>query len=355
MKKRTFLCGPVEIPDFVLKSLHRESFSHRTPEYEDIHRDVVALMQKVFGTSRDIYVVTASGTGAMEASITNCFSPGDHVVVPIVGNFSTQFSTMLQKFGLKVTEVPFEYGASADPSVVEPYLKEDVKGLFVVHNESSSGVSNDLEAFGKLTRDTPILLVTDSVSGAGGLPLKMDEWGVDIVITASQKCLMSPAGLSFIALSAKAEAAMEHSSFPSYYFGLDRFKEKSVIHQTPTTPGIYTLIAVQRALHYLNEEGFEQALQRTKSNAERLRQGLKELGLDLVAKDGAIASDTLSTVRVPDAKDFRKKLKEKGFIIAGGLPPHTEDTVRIGTMGYVFKEDIEALLSAIKEVLNHDS
>lgn len=351
MKK--LLCGPVEIPRFVLESMDFPSFSHRTPAYEQIQAKVEAQMQQVFGTKQDVFVVTSSGTGCMETAILNCFSPGDHVVVPIVGNFSQQFATMGKTFGLEIEEVLFDYGQSADVERVKNHITDKTKGVFLVHNESSSGVMNDLQAFGQMLKSTNAILVVDSVSGAGGLPLAMDDWGVDVLITASQKCLMAPAGLAFIALSDKAWGHYETSRFPKYYFDLKRFRQFNEVHQTPTTPGIYTLLAVSAALDYLEKEGFANVVARTKANAELLRAGLADLGFKLIVKDGATPSDTLSTVSVPEKADYwRQALKDKGYLVAGGLAPYKADTFRIGTMGYVFEDDIRGLLQALKEVID---
>lgn len=351
MKK--LLCGPVEIPQFVLDAMDTPSISHRSPEYEKIQKEVEMGMQEVFGTLQPVLTVTSSGTGCMEAAIINCFSPGDHVVIPIVGNFSKQFSSMASEYGLDVEEVPFEYGQSADPVRVGPHLKPDTKGLFVVHNESSSGVTNDLKGFGALVRDHKAILVVDSVSGAAGLPLEMDGWGIDILITSSQKCLMAPAGLAFMALSEKAWQRCERSGFPRYYFDLRRFRKFNQDNQTPTTPGIYNLMAVASALQFIRKNGVGDVVNRTAENAALLRSGLKEIGLELVAKEDAIPSDTLTTVLVPGkSAEWLSALKEKGFQVAGGLAPYKEDTFRIGTMGYVFREDIEGMLSAAREIQN---
>lgn len=351
MKK--FLVGPVEIPEEVLDSMHQPSISHRTPAYEKVHQKVEAQLQKLFGTEQEIMINTSSGTGSMEAAIANCFSRGDHVLVPLMGNFSRQFATMCRAYHLDVETIEFEYGESADPAVVEEHLKPETKGIFLTHNESSSGVMHDLEAFAKLTRDRDCLLVVDSISGAGGLPIQMDAWGVDIIITSSQKCLMSPAGLSFMALSDKAWKRTETSDLPRFYFDLQRQREFNKKHQTATTPGIYNLFAVSKALDMMEAEGFDAVQARSKRLADKLRSGLKAMGFKLFAKPQALASDTLTTVYLPgEAKIWHEKLKQKGFLVGGGLVPYQEDTIRIGTMGYVFDQDIDELLEAMKELLD---
>lgn len=349
MKK--LLVGPVEIPNFVLEAMNYPSFSHRTPEYEKIQKKVENQLRKVFGTTQEIFVLTSSGTGAMEASIANCFSPGDHVLVPLVGNFSRQFAHMAKAYGLDVEEVVFDYGEAANPERVKKLIRPDTKGILLTHNESSTGIQNDLEAFGKITRNTDVLLIVDSISGAAGLPLFMDNWGIDVLLTASQKCLMSPPGLSFISLSDKAWRRVEESTLPKFYYDLKSYKKFNEVHQTPATPGIYTLLAVSAALDFIEDEGYEEVWERTASNAEKLRTGLVEMGFQLFVKDLESASDTLTTVYIQGrSKQVQQKLVEKGFLVAGGLTPYAEDTLRIGTMGYVFMQDIDELLEAMKEV-----
>lgn len=258
MKKEVvMMVGPTAVPDRVLDSMHRKSISHRTPEYCEIQARVSQGLKKVFGTNQEVYTLTSSGTGAMEAAIQNCFSFGDEVIVPVLGVFSSQFADMAEAYNLKVVRDEYELGEAADLDRVMALVTESTKGIFIIHNESATGVYNDLEAFGEALKDRDILLISDSVSGAGGLEMKMDQWHIDILLSSSQKALMVPAGLAFIALSDKAWKATETSDIPKFYFDLNKAKNFYQIDQTPNTPGVYNVFAVDEALKMIFEEGLD--------------------------------------------------------------------------------------------------
>lgn len=352
MKKEiVMMVGPTAVPERVLKAMNRNSISHRSEEYCKIHERVVKGLQKLFGTENEVFILTSSGTGAMEAAIQNCFSPGDHVVIPVIGTFSEQFAKMAEAYQLKVTRVEFELGEAAQVDRVMEYVREDTKGIFVIHNESSTGVTNDLESFGKALEGRDALLITDSVSGAGGLEMKMDEWKIDIVLSGSQKALMVPAGLSFISLSQKAWKATESSKLPKYYFDLKKAREFQKINQTPNTPAVYNVFAVEEALNMIFEEGLENVYRRHIDNTNQIIEGVRNLGYDIFPKDDKYASKTLTAVYAPGkAKKIVKGLKEQGVIVNTGLFPIEEDVFRVGVMGYVYKDDVEGFLEALSRL-----
>lgn len=346
------MIGPTAIPYRVLKAMNQISISHRSKDYSTIQERVTTNLKRVFRTENEILVLTSSGTGAMEAVILNCFSPNDEIVVPVMGKFSEQYAQMAEIYGLKVKRVMFELGETADVDKVMEEVTKTVKGVFLVHNESSTGVFNDLEAFGKAIKDTDAILVTDSVSGLGGLEIRMDEWNVDVVLTSSQKAMMSPAGLAFVALSDKAWEMVEYSSFPKYYFDFKRASEFNKKHQTLTTPAVYTIFAVDEALKMILEEGLDNIYLRHKKNTRRLLDGIKEIGLELFAKDEKFASPTLTAVHVPGkSKYFVNELAKRDIIVGGGMPPLTEDVFRVGTMGYVSEHDITVFLHELRDVV----
>ena len=346
------MVGPTAIPDRVLKALNRKAFSHRAPEYAEIQKRVTDNLKKVFNTDNEVLVMTSSGTGAMEAVIQNCFSPGDEVVVPVMGGFGEQYAHMAEIYGLNVKRVKFEWGETADVSKVISEVSSSAKGVFLTHNESTTGVFNDAEAFGKALKNTDKLLVVDSVSGFGGLEIKMDEWGIDVILTSSQKALMSPAGLAFVALSPKAWKATESSKFPKYYFDFKLASEFNKKHQTLATPAIYTLLAVDEALKMMNEEGLHNIYLRHKENTRILTEGIKEMGLKPFAKDEKFASPTLTAISLPGkAKYIVNELSKRNIMINGGLGALADDYFRVGVMGYVSKYDVLAFLDALKEIL----
>ena len=352
MKKEvSMMVGPTAVPDRVLKAMNRKSISHRSPEYDEVHKRVREGLKKLFNTKNEVFILTSSGTGAMEAVIQNCFSFDDEVVVVVMGTFSKQYAKMTKAFQLKVIEVEVELGEAADVEEVMKHVTPNTKGVFVVHNESQTGVTNDIAAFGKALKDTNALFITDSVSGAGGIEMKMDEWNIDVVLTGSQKSLMVPAGLAFLALSDKAWKATENSNIPKFYFDLNKAKDFQEINQTPNTPAVYNVFAVDEALKMLFEEGLDNVYKRHIENRDMIIEGIRKLGYETYVKDEKTASKTLTTVYAPGkAKEIVSGLAEQGIIVNGGLPPIAEDVFRVGTMGYVHKEDVEAFLEALEKI-----
>lgn len=352
-KKIQLMVGPTTIPNRVLHAMNRQVISHRCEEYFEIHERVEDNLKKLFQTKNDVLILTTSGTGTMESVIQNCFSPKDKVVVPIIGNFSERYAKIAEVYGLNVKRVNFELGETANVGRVMEQVDVDTKGVLLVHNESSTGVYNDLEAFGKALKDTDTLLVTDSVSGAGGLEIKMDEWNVDVALTSSQKALMAPPGLGFVCLSDKAWEAVEKSKFPKFYFDYRKAKESNKTYQTPWTPAIFTVFAIDESLNMILEEGLDNLYSRHKKNTELIIEGVNKLGLSIFPKDKNYASPTLTCVSVPGkSKTIVKNLAEEGIIVNGGLAPLAEDTFRVGTMGYVSENDVAAFLYALEKVLN---
>lgn len=351
-KERLMMVGPTAVPERVLNAMNKPSISHRSGEYVEMHERVVHGLKELFQTKNEVFIITSSGTGSMEAAIQNCFSFGDEVVVPVIGNFSKQFADMAEAFKLKVIRVEFPLGERAEVEEVMKHVTKDTKGVFVVHNESSTGVFNDLEAFGKALKDTDALLVADSVSGAAGLPVKMDQWGIDILLSSSQKALMVPAGLSFISLSEKAWDRVESSDIPNYYFDLKKSRDFQSKHQTPNTPAVYTMFAVDEAIKMILEEGIENVYKRHEENTQKIIKGVKEMGLGIFPKDEKYASRTLTAVYAKDrAKELVKGLEEEGIVVNGGLGSMAEDVFRVGTMGYVYEEDVDAFLQALEKLV----
>lgn len=352
MKKEVvMMVGPTAVPNRILRAMNKPSISHRSAEYCEMHGRVTEGLKKVFGTKNEVYIFTSSGTGAMEAVIQNCFSFGDEVVVPVLGTFSAQFAAMAKAYKLKVKKVMFELGEAADVQRVMENVTAATKGVFVIHNESSTGVFNDLEAFGEALKDTDALLISDSVSGAGGLRMKMDEWHIDVLLSSSQKALMVPSGLSFLSLNDKAWERTKTSDIPKFYFDMDKMKTFQNVNQTPNTPAVYNVFAVDEALKMIFEEGLDNVYKRHEDNTKAIIKGIRELGYDIFPKDENRASRTLTAVYAPGkAKQIVAGLKEQGIVINGGLPPIADDVFRVGTMGYVYSEDVEDFLEALKNI-----
>ncbi|MFZ2257744.1 MAG: alanine--glyoxylate aminotransferase family protein [Clostridiaceae bacterium] len=348
MKQRIMMVGPTVVPERVLNAMNRPSISHRSPEYMEVHKRVRQGLKQIFQTENEVFILTSSGTGAMEAAIQNCFSFGDEVVVAVLGIFSEQFAQMAEAFQLKVKRVAVAPGERVNVDELMSHVSPATKGVFIIHNESSTGVFNDLKAFGDRLKDTETLLIVDSVSGAAGLPVKMDEWHIDILLSSSQKALMTPAGLSFISLNQKAWSRVETSNIPKYYFDLRKARDFQEKNQTPNTPAVYNVFAVDESLKMIFEEGYDNVLARHEANTQRLINGVKELGYGILPVEEAAASRTLTAVTAKgQAKNIVEFLEREGIIVNGGLGALAEDMFRVGIMGYVLPEDVDAFLSVL--------
>lgn len=353
IKNTYFMVGPTAIPERVLHAMNRQIISHRSQDFYEIFERLTNNLKKIFQTKNDVLVLTCSGTGAMEAGIQNCFTAGDNIVVPIIGEFSERYAIMGEKYGLDVTRVEFELGETANVEKVMQFVTTSTKGVLVVHNESATGVFNDIKAFGKALNDTEALLICDSVSGMGGLEMKMDEWNVDVAFTSSQKALMSPPGLGFISLSEKAWKVVEHNNNKNFYFDLLDAKKFHKLNQTPWTPAISVIIGADEALTMILEEGTDNVYNRHINNSILVREGVKKLGFDMFPKDLNYASTTVNTVSAPGkAKQIVNELKKHGVIISGGQGILGDDTFRVGTMGYVSETDVASFLYALDKVIN---
>jgi aspartate aminotransferase-like enzyme len=350
-KELIMMIGPTAVPERVLQAMNKPSISHRSPKYCEMHKRVEEGLQKVFGTKNRVIILTSSGTGAMEAVLQNCFSFGDEVVVPVLGTFSGQFAKMAEAFNLNVKKVMFEPGEAADVKKVMEHVTPSTKGVFVIHNESATGVFNDLKSFGEALKGSNALLVCDSVSGASGIEMKMDEWNIDILLSSSQKALMVPAGLAFVSLNEKAWERTKSSDMPKYYFNLSMYREFNEVNQTPNTPSVYLMFAIDEALKMIFEEGLDSVYKRHEENTKRFISGIRELGYDILSKDDDRASRTVSAVYAPGrAKEIVSYLQNNGIIVNGGLPPLAEDVFRVGIMGYVYSKDIETILGALRKM-----
>lgn len=350
-KKIQLLVGPTALPHRVTQAMDSEAYSHRSKKYQEIQHSITENMKRIFKTEQDVLMLTTSGTGAMEATIQNCFSPGDEVIIPINGAFGELFYQVAKGYDLNIIRVEFDYGDEQNVEEVLKRVTSQTKGIFVTHNESSTGVVNNIEKFGTALADSDILLVVDSVSGAGGINIEMDNWRIDVLFTASQKALMAPPGLAFVALSDQAWTRVEEVGNPRYLFNF--LKDREYVHRDLTvhTPATHTMLALHESLNMIFEEGLENVLTRHQKNAEMVRTGIKELGFQLFVKNEACASPTLTSVSIPEkAGYYVNELAKQNIIVGGGKSPLNKDTLRIGTMGYVSENDVAALLKALEKI-----
>jgi len=351
--------GPVPISEEVLMEHGRPLMHHRSPEFSKIFIEVTDKLKKFMQTSNDVLILTSSGTGAMEAAVTNAFSVGDKVLVVNAGNFGERFKKISAKFGLNVIALDYEWGDNANPADVKKSLDEnpDIKGVMVQHSETSTGVINDIEAISKVVKGYPALMIVDAISGIGASELKVDEWSLDIVCGGSQKALSAPTGISFISMSPRAWEAVEKSNIPKFYFDLTAAKKyaEKTPPQTPWTPGISIIVAMNKALDMFFEEGRENVYRRHRTLAMAVQRACEKLGLELLVKDPGKRGVSVTSINVPegiDGKLLTKTMRVKyGVTVAGGQGKLTGLIFRIGHLGYVGIFDVLIAISALEFAL----
>ncbi len=351
--------GPTPLPPTVLAAMNRQMISHRSEDFAHLFAEVREGLAHVFQTQNDVLILVASGTGGMEAAIVNLLSPGDHVLAITIGNFGDRFVSIARAHGAQVTELAFPWGQAAAPEHIAEALDADpkVRAVLITHNETSTGVAQDLSRLSQVVREhrPDALILVDAISSLGALPLSTDEWDIDVVITSSQKALMTPPGLAFVSVSPRAWAAYERAQMPRFYMDLGRLKERADASSShPFTPAVSLFYALSEALRLIKEEGLDNIFQRHQEIGQFVRSKVKDLGLELFA-DPRYASNTVTAIVVPEgvnADGVLKRLKDDyGVLLATGPGKVRGKIWRIGHMGYVSRADMEEALVAFEEVL----
>ncbi|HXK32740.1 MAG TPA: alanine--glyoxylate aminotransferase family protein, partial [Dehalococcoidia bacterium] len=346
-------------PDDVLQAMSRQMINHRGPEFAEIIARITTGLQELFQTKNDVLTLTSAGTGAIESAVVNTLSPGDRALCVSIGVFGDRFADIAQTYGVDVEKVSFELGTAADPEQVADALKKDpsYKAVMVTHNETSTGVTNDLGAIAKAVRAVrpDILILVDAISSLGSVPLPIDEWDLDVVFTGSQKGWMVPPGMSMVAVSARAWDAIAKARIPRYYFDYTKAKSYLEKGQTPWTPAVSVYFAMDVALAKLRQEGLPAIHERHARLGQFTRDNVKSLGLKLLAKDERYASNTVTAVWVPDGVEgpaLNKMMRtEYNTVLAGGQGSLTGKIFRIGHLGLVSQEDLQACFDALKQAL----
>lgn len=351
--------GPTPVPPSVLREHSRPMMNHRGPEFKALQDECIAGLKQVFQTKDDILILTCSGTGAMEAAVVNTCSPGDLVLGCSIGVFGDRFAKIASAFGAQVEKMDFEWGKAVDLNRLQERLKKDgerkIKAVLVTHNESSTGVTNDVQAIGKVVREHGALLLVDAVSSLAAIDLKTDAWGIDIVASASQKALMNPPGLGFVSVSERAWKAYETAKMPRFYMDIKAAKEYLERGQTPWTPALPQMFGLQVALKTILSEGLQASFDRHRRMGQAARGGVTAMGLKLFA-DPAHASNTVTAIYSPAGLTpaaIRKHLLEKYSVVLAGGQQRLQDSIfRIGHMGYTSDTEVLACLSALGTALN---
>ncbi len=351
--------GPTPLPPEIMAAQAQAMVNHRGPEFAAIVKRVTLRLGYFFQTTSPVMTFPASGTGGQESTIANLFSPGDHVVAIIIGNFGNRLAKIASIYGLQVTRLEFPWGEAAEPAAVEERLQglPPFKGVLMTHNETSTGVTNDIEALTTVIRrhSPDTLIAVDAVSSLGSVPLEMDAWDVDVVFTGSQKGWMTPPGVMMIAASPRARAASKEAKLPRFYFDWGLALKKLEVWQHPSTPAVSLFYALDVALEMMLAEGREAIFERHAQAGTYVRGRAKAMGLQLLA-DHKYASNTVTAVKTPegiDTKALLKKLREQDGVVLAGGQDHMEGKIfRVGHLGFFCEADLVETMDKLEARLH---
>jgi aspartate aminotransferase-like enzyme len=351
--------GPTRVPERVLRAGARPMIHHRTPEYSAELATILELLPPLFGTRETVLPVHATGRGAMEATLCNLLAPGDAIGVCANGRFGELWGKLGDSLGLRVHRIATNWDADVEPADVARLLSEhpDIRAVAMAYGDTSTGVANDVAGVARITRAHDVLLLVDGVSSIGGMPFAFDEWGVDAAITASQKCLMSSPGVSFVVLSERARAANANAGFPrSYWDFAETRRAVSKPRPEPTgTPPVHCVMQVAEALRMIHEEGIDTVLRRHADMAAMVHRAMAASGLMHQCPSLTRRSTTVTAIALPPGHppaQVRDAMRARGLLVAGALEHFQPTAVRIGHMGDIRPADVERTLDGLRDVLS---
>jgi len=348
--------GPTPLPDEVLKAMTKQMINHRGGEFGQMLNGITDSLKQLFQTKNDVILLTGSGTAGLEAAIVNTLSPGDTVLSAANGVFGDRFASIASQFGAEVIPLRFELGKAVDADTVRQALQKEphIKAVLVTHNETSTGVTNDLARISSIVKEFNKLLLVDAISSMGSIDLPVDEWHCDVAVTGSQKGWMAPPGVAMISVSEQAWQAHSEAKMPRFYWDFTKAKSYAEKGQTPWTPAVTTIYALSVSLQMMLKEGLANIIARHARVAQAARDGVKSLGLSLFAEEG-YASNTITAVAATDGLDAKKLLKilreEHNVVLSGGQQSLDGKIFRIGHLGWVTEGDIDTVISALKVAL----
>ncbi|MBV8827659.1 MAG: alanine--glyoxylate aminotransferase family protein [Acidobacteriaceae bacterium] len=353
-KQRLLTPGPTPLLPAALHAMMGSDIHHRTEDFRKLYKQVLLDLGEVLGTSNDVLVLVASGTGGLEASVQNFFSPGDEVLVCSAGKFGERWVELTKAYGLKPTVLSASYGEAVQPEAVEQALAKikNIKGVFVQASETSTGSQHDVEAMGRAVKKTNAIFVVDAITGVGTMPLDIDAWGLDVVIGGSQKSFMIPPGLAFLSISEKAWSLASSSSEPRYYFDLKKEKKNAASGESGWTPNTSLLLAFAEALKYIKTLGMDKLVANAQLLAKATREAVRELGLELFS---SAPGSSVTAVRAPAGvdsgvivKEFRQRFNA---IITNGQGTMKGQIFRLAHLGYFDFHDLFAVIAELEIIL----
>lgn len=353
-RARLFTPGPTAVPPEVLEAQARPMPHHRTAEFKEAYLEVIEGLRYLLQTKNAIVVHASSGSGAMESVVVNLTAPGETVIVTETGKFGERWSEIARAYGVEVVSLAPEWGTPVAPDEVKAAFEAhpDARVLLTTHSETSTGVLQDVESFARIAHDAGALIAVDGITSIGAHDVRTDEWGLDALVGGSQKGVMIPPGMGYVALSKAAIERMQGERHPSYYFDLVTAVKKAEGGDTPFTPAISLVLALQASLRMIREEGLENVIARHAANAGAVRAAVTAMGLELFASS---PSNAVTAVRAPEGRagDITKAMeRDYGVKIAGGQARLSGKIIRLGHLGYYFPVDMYTMISALEATLH---
>ena len=360
MRDKTFLMipGPTPVPESVMLDIAKHPIGHRSSEFSSVLEEVYANLKYVFQTQNDVFVYTASGTGALCGALENLINEGDKVLSLVIGNFGNRWAKIAQSRGAIVEKIEVEAGEVIDPDVLKKKLAEDTNKEIIVtltHSETSTGAANDIKTLCSIIREHGAISVVDGVTSVCAMPCKPDEWGIDVLVSGSQKGFMVPPGLAFLVANERAWKVYEQCKYPSFYFDWAAYRKSVRANSTPFTPAVNLIVGLNTALKMIKDEGIENMNARHKKYAMALRAAIRALNLKLFVEKDENASWSITSILPPEGisvPDIRKVLKEDyDIVVANGQNQLKDKIFRMGTLGFVCERDLIASVGALEATL----
>jgi len=355
-KKYLFSPGPTMLPPEVLLKMAEPIMHHREPEFEKIFAEIREGLKYLFQTKNEVLVFTSSGTGAMEGAVSNILSKGDKALVVRGGKFGERWGEICKAYGIEFIPIDVEWGKAVEPGLIQKALESDpaIRAVYTQASETSTGVRNPIREIAEITRRyEDKVIVVDAITGIGVFDIPMDQWGIDVVVSGSQKALMLPPGLAFAALSDKAWKLVDRSDLPKYYFDFKKELKSTKKNQSSYTPAISLFVGLKESLHMIRKEGLEALFKRHQKLAHATREAVRALGLGLYAPDSP--SNAVTAVKIPEGIDGEKLkdlfFEKYGITVAEGQDRAKGKIIRIAHLGYYDRLDMVMVISALEMLL----